>query len=147
MRNKITALLVGTAVLTITLTAGPASAEPVKQDRSSAFRYSVTVLTGNRALAGTNTDLFMYLRGSEGWSPLLKLSGKGFLLDQGQLNTYVFELPSDLGIINRVCVQRQTPQDEWFLETVRVNNATTATFNKWISGFEAGKLMDCAPAT
>jgi hypothetical protein len=150
MRSKISTLVVGLAVMTVTLASvqQPATAaESLRNRRSAAHEYAITVYTGDVTGAGTDAHVRIFIRGSLGRSST-ELDKAGNDFERGQEDNYRRTM-TDLGDINQICLWRDDAGlgDEWNVSHVVVGIASdprvaTAVFGGWMPAYK----WICRPA-
>ena len=88
--------------------------------------YQLTVVTGNRANAGTKDEVFAQLSGTRGRSKLEKLQGIHHRpFERGGTYTFVLNV-QDVGTLQKLHIQRAGKESSgWFLEVVTVLNMHT----------------------
>lgn len=111
--------------------------------------YTVLVKTGEVALGGTDSNVFIQLFGSAGHSDSVWLPARDiFAFEAGSVDKFILEIP-DLGDLTRCCIGQDASADSgWFVEWVRVKDDETDrewtfVFNTWLGMEEAGKLSEC----
>lgn len=111
--------------------------------------YALTVKTGSESLAGTDSNVFIQLIGTEGRSnPILLPARDIFAFEEGSTDRFILEVP-DLGDLTRCCIGQDASVDSgWFVEWVRVQDDETSrewlfVFNQWLGMEEAGTLSAC----
>lgn len=111
--------------------------------------YTIWVKTGEEALGGTDSNVFIQLFGSGGNTDVLHLPAPDvFAFEAGSVDKFVLEVP-DVGELTRLCIGQDASADSgWYVETVRVKDDDTDrewlfTFNQWLGREEAGRLSAC----
>lgn len=112
--------------------------------------YALSVKTGTQSLAGTDSNVFIQLFGTQGHTDSILLPARDiFAFEEGSVDRFILEVP-DLGELTRCCIGQDASADSgWFVEWVRVQDDETArewlfTFNQWLGMEEAGTLAACA---
>lgn len=111
--------------------------------------YTIWIKTGEQPLAGTDSNIFIQLFGSEGQTESIYLPPRDiFAFEEGSVDKYILEVP-DLGNLNRCCIGQDASADAgWYVETVRVQDDETNRewlfiFNQWLDMQETGRLSAC----
>ncbi|NWF70934.1 MAG: hypothetical protein HXY40_17755 [Chloroflexi bacterium] len=111
--------------------------------------YSIWIKTGEQALAGTDSNVFIQLFGVNARTDSIYLPPEDvFSFEEGSTDKFVLEAP-DLGDLTRCCIgQDGTADSGWFVETVRVRydasgKEWTFRFQQWLGLEEAGTLSAC----
>lgn len=111
--------------------------------------YAIYIKTGEQPLAGTDSNVFIQLFGTDGQTESLYLPARDvFAFEEGSVDKYVLQVP-DLGELTRCCLGQDASEDSgWYVETVRVQDDETSrewvfTFNKWLGIEESGSLTAC----
>jgi hypothetical protein len=111
--------------------------------------YTVWIKTGDVPLGGTDSNVFLQLFGTGGYTEPLYLPPEDiFAFEAGSTDKFVLEVP-DIGDLTRCCIgQDGTVDSGWYIETVRVKDDETArewmfTFNQWLGQEEAGANSAC----
>lgn len=111
--------------------------------------YTVWVTTGDVALGGTDSNVFIMLYGEHGQTDWIHLPPEDvFAFEQGGTDKFVLLAP-DVGKLTRVCVAHDASADSgWHVAKVRVQHhpsrqTWTVTFNQWVGQEEAGRLVVC----
>jgi hypothetical protein len=115
--------------------------------------YHVWVQTGDADnLAGTDSNVFIQLFGSEGYIDPLHLPPQDiFAFENGQTDKFVLQIP-DLGNLTRCCLGHDASADSGcYVVDVKIQNDTSKqtwlfTFNAWLGIEESGALSACADA-
>jgi hypothetical protein len=101
--------------------------------------YTIYIKTGEQALAGTDSNVFIQLAGTEGRTESIYLPPRDiFAFEDGSVDKYVLQVP-DLGELTRCCLGQDASADaDWYVDTVRVLDDETSrqwtfTFNRWLS--------------
>jgi hypothetical protein len=85
--------------------------------------YDVTVHTGNRSGAGTDSNVYLRLYGTNGVSPEVQLDNDDDNFERNKLDTFEFRF-ADLGTLTRACIRFDRlsgDSAEWYLDWVEVN--------------------------
>ncbi len=111
--------------------------------------YTIWVKTGDVALGGTDSNVFIQLTGTTGRTDSIFLPPRdAFAFEAGSEDKFILEVP-DVGDLNRCCVGHDGAVDSgWFVVDVRIKDDDTNrewlfTFNEWLGQEEAGKQFDC----
>jgi hypothetical protein len=111
--------------------------------------YTIYVKTGESALGGTDSNVFIQLTGTNGRSESIHLPPQDiFAFEAGSIDKFVLEVP-DLGDLTRCCIGHDGSSDaDWFVESVRVLDDETArewtfTFNMNLTTEESGAQAAC----
>lgn len=112
--------------------------------------YTIWIRTGEENLAGTDSNVFIQLFGTNGQTESIHLPPRDiFSFESGSTDQYVLEVP-DLGELTRCCVGHDNSEGDsgWFVVDVRVQDDETDrqwvfTFNQWLGVEESGKLFEC----
>jgi hypothetical protein len=111
--------------------------------------YKVWIKTGEQALGGTDSNVFIQLFGTSGQSDVLYLPPQDiFAFEEGSVDKFILEVP-DVGELTRCCLGQDASADSgWFIEHVRVKDDETSrewlfVFNQWLGMEEAGTLSAC----
>lgn len=112
--------------------------------------YTIWVKTGDDPLAGTDSNVFIQLFGTDGQTESVYLPPRDiFAFESGGTDRFVLEVP-DLGTLTRCCIGHDNSEGDsgWYVETVRVADDTTDrewlfTFNRWLGLAESGQLTAC----
>lgn len=110
--------------------------------------YTVWIQTGTDGQAGTDSNVFIQLIGTEGKTESIHLPAQDiFSFEAGGTDKYVLEVP-DLGELVRCCIGHDNSANDfgWFVVNVRIADDETDrewmfTFNQWIGN--EGKLFAC----
>jgi PLAT/LH2 domain len=133
MRRKISAsLFVGVALLTIPLAFGqPVMAAPSKEAQTAT--YNVMVKTGTQEGAGTDANVYLYVRGARGTLGPVQLDNREDNFERNKTDRFEFEA-RDMGAMRQVCLRRTNSgwYPAWHLAYVRINGVTFP-FNKWVT--------------
>lgn len=111
--------------------------------------YTVWVTTGDVALGGTDSNVFLMLFGEAGQTDWIHLLPEDiFAFEQGSTDKFVIIAP-DVGRLTQVCVSHDDSADSgWHVASVRVlhhasQQTWTIPFNQWVGQEEAGRLVVC----
>jgi hypothetical protein len=114
--------------------------------------YTVFVRTGDDSVAGTDSNVFIQLFGTNGESDQIWLPAQDlFAFESGGTDKYVLEVPY-LGDLTRCCLWQDNsetgPSSGWQVKDVIVKDDETARtwtfiFNCWLGLEEAGTLSAC----
>lgn len=111
--------------------------------------YTIYIKTGEQALAGTDSNVFIQLIGTEGRTESLHLPARDiFAFEEGSVEKYVLQVP-DLGELTRCCLGQDASADAgWYVETARIQDDETSrewtfVFNRWLDTEAAGGLTAC----
>jgi PLAT/LH2 domain len=114
--------------------------------------YAVWIKTGEQALGGTDSNVYILLTGASGQTEWIYLQAEdAFSFEEGSLDKFILEAP-DVGALTRCCVGHDASADSgWYVESVRVQHLPsghewTFTFNSWVGEEEAGRRSVCADA-
>jgi len=115
--------------------------------------YTLYIRTGDDALAGTDSNVFIQLFGTHGQTDEIFLPPQDiFSFEAGGTDKYILEVP-DIGELVRCCLRHDNsetgPSSGWFVKDVRVEDDETSrvwtfTFNCWLGLEESGTLSACA---
>lgn len=112
--------------------------------------YSIWIHTGGEALAGTDSNVFIQLYGTDGKTESIHLPAKDiFAFEEDSVDKFILEVP-DLGELTRCCVGHDGSADSgWYVIEVRVADDETDRewrfpFGQWIGIEESGKHFACA---
>lgn len=112
--------------------------------------YTVWIKTGDQALGGTDSNVYVMLFGQQGQTEWIFLPPEDvFTFEEGSLDKFILEAP-DVGELVQCCVAHDNSADSgWFVEHVRVEHFTTRQewvfpFQQWVGEEEAGRLVVCA---
>ncbi|GAB4526997.1 MAG: hypothetical protein OHK0046_44360 [Anaerolineae bacterium] len=116
--------------------------------------YSLYIRTGEDTLAGTDSNVFIQLFGTNGHTDPLHLPARDiFAFESGSVDKYVLEVP-DIGDLTRCCIGHDNAEGDsgWYVVDVRVQDDETSrewvfTFNQWLGVEESGKLSECVDAS
>jgi hypothetical protein len=102
--------------------------------------YEVSVKTGNKTGAGTDSNIFITIFGGNGNTIETRLNGliSGNAFERNQTDKVTLKGLADVGELRRVKMRSDNKfaASAWYLESVTVNGRT-ANFNTWL---ETGKL-------
>jgi len=112
--------------------------------------YTIWIRTGDDALAGTDSNVFIQLFGTTGKTESIHLPARDiFSFEAGGTDQYVLEVP-DIGDLTRCCIGHDDSEGDsgWYVVDVRIADDETDrewlfTFNQWIGKAESGKLFAC----
>ncbi len=111
--------------------------------------YSIWVTTGDQALGGTDSNVFIQLFGTNARTESIHLPPEDvFAFEQGNTDKFVLQAP-DLGDLTRCCIGQDASADSgWYVETVRIRYNPTGkewnfNFQCWLGMEEAGTLSAC----
>jgi hypothetical protein len=111
--------------------------------------YTVWVTTGDVALGGTDSNVFLMLFGEAGQTEWIHLPPEDvFAFEQGSTDKFVIVAP-DVGSLTQLCVAHDNTADSgWHVAKVRVQHHATQqiwdiVFNQWVGEEEAGRLVVC----
>jgi hypothetical protein len=111
--------------------------------------YTIWITTGEDPLAGTDSNVFIQLFGTEGKTESVHLPARDiFAFETGSIEKFVLQVP-DLGELTRCCVGHDSSSDSgWYIMNVRVADDETErewlfTFDQWLGLDESGKLSAC----
>jgi len=111
--------------------------------------YTVQIRTGDVALGGTDSNVFLQLLGTQGKTESLFLPPRDvFSFEAGSVDQFVLEVP-DIGDLTRCCVGHDGSVDSgWYVVDVRVKDDETDrewlfVFDTWLGRDEASKLFEC----
>jgi hypothetical protein len=114
--------------------------------------YTIYVRTGDDPTAGTDSNIFLQLFGTQGQSDEIHLPARDlFSFESGGTDKYILEIP-DLGEVVRCCLRQDNsetgPSSGWQVKDVRVvddetDRAWTFTFDCWLGLEESGTLTVC----
>ncbi len=112
-------------------------------------QYQVWVHTGSQPLAGTDSNVYIMLYGTQGRTDWILLPAEdAFAFEENAVDKFLLDLP-DLGDPTRVCLSHDESVDSgWYVNNVRIEGSDgrtwTFTFNSWIGEEEAGRRVVCA---
>lgn len=111
--------------------------------------YTVWIKTGDEALGGTDSNVYLMLVGSAGQTDWIYLPAEDvFAFEEGSTDKFIIDAP-DVGEITRCCAGHDNSADPgWFVENVRVRNNRNGKewafkFHQWLGEEEAGRLAVC----
>jgi hypothetical protein len=112
--------------------------------------YTIWITTGEDPLAGTDSNVFIQLFGTEGKTESVHLPPRDvFAFETGSTEKYVLQVP-DLGELTRCCIGHDNSEGDsgWFVVNVRVADDETErewlfTFDQWLGLDESGQLTAC----
>lgn len=111
--------------------------------------YIVWVTTGDAALGGTDSNVYIMLFGEAGQTDWILLPPEDvFAFEQGSTDKFVLAAP-DVGVLRRVCVAHDNSADSgWYVAGVRVQHPASGRewnlpFNQWVGEQESGRLVVC----
>lgn len=112
--------------------------------------YTIQVRTGSDSLAGTDSNVYIRLMGTEGQTEEIHLPARDiFAFEAGSVDTFVLEVP-DIGELQRCCIGHDNSDHGfgWHLLDVRVEDDETDrtwvfTFDRWLGADDAGELYAC----
>ncbi len=114
--------------------------------------YTVWVTTGNEALGGTDSNVYLMLYGQNGQTDWILLPPEDiFAFEQDSTDKFVVQAP-DVGTLTRCCVGHDSSADSgWYVAAVRVQHIASGKewrfeFNEWVGEEEAGRRVVCATA-
>lgn len=112
--------------------------------------YTIWIKTGEEALAGTDSNVFVQFTGTSGKTESIYLPPRDiFAFEDGSIDKFILEVP-DVGELTRCCIGHDGSADSgWYVVDVRVQDDETDrewvfVFNKWIGIEESGKSFECA---
>lgn len=112
--------------------------------------YTVWVKTGDQALGGTDSNVYVMLFGANGQTDWVHLPAEDvFAFEEGSTDKFMLDVP-DLGALSRCCVSHDDSADSgWFVESVRVQHNLSGkvwdfAFQSWVGDEEAGQRSVCA---
>jgi hypothetical protein len=102
--------------------------------------YSVSVKTGDKSGAGTDSNIYMTLVGEFGTTQETQINSliSGNAFERNQTDNFTLRGFPDVGFLQKVIIRSDDkyPASAWYLDTITVNSRT-ARFRKWV---ETGKL-------
>jgi len=111
--------------------------------------YTVWITTGEQALGGTDSNVFIMLYGEMGQTNWIFLPTEDiFAFEEGSVDKFMLVAP-DVGVLTRCCVGHDASADSgWYVQEVRVEHMAsgqtwTFTFNSWVGEQEAGRRAVC----
>lgn len=111
--------------------------------------YKIWIRTGDVALGGTDSNVFIQLTGTDGRTDSLHLPARdAFAFEAGSVDAFILEVP-DVGDLTRCCVGHDSTADSgWYVVDVRIQDDETArewlfTFDQWLGIEEAGRQFAC----
>ena len=112
--------------------------------------YTIWIRTGNEALAGTDSNVFIQLFGTTGQTESIHLPARDiFSFEAGSTDKYVLEVP-DVGELTRCCIGQDNSEGDsgWYVVDVRIQDDDTDrewvfSLNQWIGIEESGQLYAC----
>ncbi|HEX2621359.1 MAG TPA: PLAT/LH2 domain-containing protein [Phototrophicaceae bacterium] len=112
--------------------------------------YTIWIRTGDDSTAGTDSNVFIQLTGTQGQTESIYLPAQDiFAFEAGGTDKFVLEAP-DVGDLTRCCVGHDNSEGDsgWYVVDVRVKDDDTDRewlflFDKWIGLEEAGILYEC----
>lgn len=114
------------------------------------INYLLWIETGEQNLAGTDSDVFIQITGTQGQTDPIHLPEQDiFSFESGQTDKYVLQIP-DLGDLKRCCIGHNNSEGDsgWYVKSVRLQHedsgkSWTFTFDQWLGVEESGKLSEC----
>jgi len=109
-------------------------------------QYIVWVTTGDDEHAGTDSNVFIRLAGTQGVSETLHLPAQDvFAFEAGSVDKFVLDVP-DLGDLRECCIGHDNSDGGWYVKTVQIQHEATGSqwgfvFEQWLD--EAGELSTC----
>ncbi len=114
--------------------------------------YTVWITTGDQALGGTDSNVYIMLYGQAGQSDWIFLPTEDvFAFEEGSVDKFMLVAP-DVGALTRCCVGHDASADSgWYVQEVRVEHMRssktwTFTFDAWVGEEEAGRRAVCVDA-
>jgi len=112
--------------------------------------YTIWIQTGDDPLAGTDSNVFIQLFGTDGKTESIHLPPRDvFAFESGSLEKYVLEVP-DLGDLTDCCIGHDNSESDsgWYVVSVRVQDDNTDRewlfkFDRWLGLDESGALNAC----
>ncbi len=112
--------------------------------------YTIWVKTGDQNLAGTDSNVFIQLFGTDGQTESIHLPSQDiFAFESGSVDKFILEVP-DVGELTRCCIGHDNSEGDsgWFVVDVRIQDDETDrewkfVFNQWLGVEESGKLSEC----
>jgi len=112
--------------------------------------YTVWIETGNQNLAGTDSNVFIQLAGTQGQTDSLHLPAQDiFAFESGATDKFVLDIP-ELGHITTCCIGHDNAEGDsgWYVKTVRIQHGESGsewsfTFERWLGVQESGELHAC----
>lgn len=108
------------------------------RDRKRA--YQVSIKTGDKTGAGTDSNVFMTIYGENGQTVETRLNGliSGNAFERNKIDDLTLKDLPDIGFLKKVTIRSDGSYAgaAWYLESVTINGRT-ARFNTWV---ESGKL-------
>ncbi|MBC7814435.1 MAG: hypothetical protein H7175_24980 [Burkholderiales bacterium] len=112
--------------------------------------YTLWIQTGEESLAGTDSNVFIQLFGTDGQTESIYLPPQDiFAFESGQTDKFILEAP-ELGDLTQCCIGHDSTEDSgWYVVDVRIQQNSSGrewlfAFNQWLGYEEAGKLAACA---
>lgn len=111
--------------------------------------YTIWIKTGDQALGGTDSNVFIMLIGDQGRTDWIHLPAQDiFAFEQGATDKFMLVAP-EVGELQQCCVGHDNSADSgWYVEQVQVehmptNKSWTFEFKEWLGEEEAGRLSVC----
>lgn len=112
--------------------------------------YNVKIRTGDHNLAGTDSNVYIQLTGTDGQTGQIHLPARDlFSFEAGSVDTYVLEIP-DLGNLTECCIGHDNEEGDsgWYIADVIIadddtNREWVFKFEQWLGVEESGKLYEC----
>lgn len=112
--------------------------------------YTIWIKTGDQTLAGTDSNVFIQLFGTEGKTESIYLPPEDiFAFEAGSVDKFILEVP-DVGELTRCCIGHDNAEGDsgWFVVDVRIQDDETDrewtfVFDQWLGIEESGKLFAC----
>ena len=112
--------------------------------------YTIWVTTGDDELAGTDSNVFIRLAGTQTTTETLHLPPQDiFAFEAGGTDKFVLDVP-ELGDIKECCIGHDNSEGDsgWYVKTVKIQNGETNqdwtfTFEQWLGLEESGVLSAC----
>ena len=116
--------------------------------------YTLWVRTGEQNLAGTDSNVFIQLFGTQAHTESVFLPPQDiFAFESGNIDKFVLEIP-DLGDLVRCCIGHDNSEGDsgWYVIDVRIQQEDTGrewtfTFDQWLGVDESGNLSACVDAS
>jgi lipoxygenase homology domain-containing protein 1 len=111
--------------------------------------YIIWITTGDQALGGTDSNVYVMLFGKNGQTDWIYLPPEDiFSFEEGSTDKFYIVAP-DVGDLAQVCVAHDASADSgWYVARVKVQHIPsqkewTIEFNEWVGEEEAGRRVVC----
>lgn len=116
----------------------------------SIHTYTLWVKTGDQNLAGTDSNVYIQISGTQGQTDPVHLPARDiFAFESGATDKFVLEA-EDMGNLTRCCIGHDNQEGDsgWYVAEVRVRDNDSGRewvfpFEMWLGMEESGKLSEC----